>query len=103
MGIDTSPVPDDPDATIRKAQTVRQAALAPAKPSSQDRAVAAQATKMEATARAEKLKEEKEEPESIMSIDHRESGNPNEGKEYISIGSDKNTVAQVGSQVDLWA
>jgi hypothetical protein len=41
--IDTSPVPHDPRATIAKMQTVESAALAPADPSSQDRAVAAQA------------------------------------------------------------
>ena len=39
--MDTSPVPGDPQATIRKAQTVRQAALAPAEPSGQDQRAAA--------------------------------------------------------------
>ncbi len=51
--LDTSPVPDDPQATIQKAQTVRRAALAPAQPSSQDHRVAAQATQMEFAARTE--------------------------------------------------
>lgn len=55
--IDTSPVPNDPQATIRKAQQVRRAAQAPADPSSQDRRVAAQATVMERQARAELLSE----------------------------------------------
>ncbi len=41
--IDTSAVGGDPSATIRKLETVRRAALAPAKPSGQDRSVAAQA------------------------------------------------------------
>lgn len=41
--IDTGTVGGDPSATIRKLETVRRAALAPAKPSGQDRAVAAQA------------------------------------------------------------
>ncbi len=41
--IDTSPVPNDPQATIQKMQTIRQAALAPADPSAQDRRVAAKA------------------------------------------------------------
>ena len=50
---DTSPVPGDAEATIRKAQTIRAAALAPANPSAQDRAVAAAATPMEAAARRE--------------------------------------------------
>ena len=42
-----------PEEAIRNAQQVRAAALAPAEPSSQDRAVAAHATAMEAAARAE--------------------------------------------------
>ncbi len=41
--IDTSAVPDDPQATIQKMQQLISAALAPASPSAQDRAVAAQA------------------------------------------------------------
>lgn len=51
--IDASPVQGDPEATVRKAQVVRAAALAPAEPSSQDRAVAAAATKMEQQALAD--------------------------------------------------
>jgi hypothetical protein len=42
-----------PEETIRNAQTVRSAALAPADPSGQDRAVAAQAAVMESKAREE--------------------------------------------------
>lgn len=43
VSIDTAPVDGDPAATIQKLQIVRSAALAPAEPSAQDRAVAAQA------------------------------------------------------------
>jgi len=39
VSIDTSSVPGDPAATMRKMQQVRAAALAPASPSGQDRAV----------------------------------------------------------------
>lgn len=53
VSIDTSPVADDPAATIRKMQRVRNAALAPVDPSPQDRRVASEATRTEATARAE--------------------------------------------------
>ncbi len=42
--IDTSEVPDNPEATVRKMETVRAAALAPADPSGQDRSVAAEAS-----------------------------------------------------------
>jgi hypothetical protein len=50
--IDASPG-RTPEETIAKAQAIRSAALAPADPSPQDRAVAARASQMEATARAE--------------------------------------------------
>lgn len=53
VSIDSSPVQGDPRATIRKAEQVRKAALAPAQPSSQDRAVAAAASGMEVQAQAE--------------------------------------------------
>jgi hypothetical protein len=53
VSIDTSPVRGDPEATIQKAQQIRAAANAPANPSSQDRAVAAQAARMEQVARQE--------------------------------------------------
>ncbi|MEC4671645.1 MAG: putative metalloprotease CJM1_0395 family protein, partial [Nitrospirota bacterium] len=53
VSIDTSSVSGDPQATIQKAQTIRAAALAPANPSAQDRAVATQANRMEAQARQE--------------------------------------------------
>ena len=55
VAIDVSPIPGDPQATIEKAQIVRRAALAPAEPSAQDRAVAAEATAIEQHARAELL------------------------------------------------
>ena len=53
VNIDTSSVPGDPRATIARAQQVRRAALAPAQPSGQDRAVAEQASRTEAQARIE--------------------------------------------------
>ncbi len=58
--IDTSPVPDDPEATEEKARTVRRAALAPANPSAADQAIAAKATAMETKARTDKMKEDAE-------------------------------------------
>ncbi|GJL67096.1 MAG: hypothetical protein NPIRA05_20670 [Nitrospirales bacterium] len=60
VNIDTSPVPGNPEATIRKAQQIRAAALAPADPSSQDRAVAASTAALEAQARQELQKEREE-------------------------------------------
>ncbi|EON93778.1 hypothetical protein MARLIPOL_01700 [Marinobacter lipolyticus SM19] len=46
VSIDISPVQGDPEATIEKMRVVRAAAMAPAEPSSQDRAVAAEATQI---------------------------------------------------------
>jgi hypothetical protein len=53
VAIDTSPVAGDPEATLRKAQAIKASALAPADPSAQDRAVAAQAAQLAASAQAE--------------------------------------------------
>lgn len=46
VGIDVSPIPNDPQATLAKARQVIQAAMAPAEPSSQDYAVAQSAQAM---------------------------------------------------------
>ncbi|OMH38229.1 putative metalloprotease CJM1_0395 family protein [Motiliproteus sp. MSK22-1] len=55
VSIDTRPVSGDPEATIQKAQTIIQAALAPANPSSQDIQVAARAQGLLVEAQAELL------------------------------------------------
>lgn len=53
VSVDTSAVGNDPEATIRKAEQIRRAALAPADPSAQDLAVAAQATAQAQQARTQ--------------------------------------------------
>ncbi|MCM0612724.1 hypothetical protein KFJ24_09620 [Marinobacter sediminum] len=53
VSIDVSPVQRDPQATIEKMRVVRAAAMAPADPSGQDRAVAAQAIQVMLQARSE--------------------------------------------------
>jgi hypothetical protein len=53
VDFDTSEVPGDPEATLRKAEQLQRAALAPGDPSPQDRAVAAMAAAMAARARQE--------------------------------------------------
>lgn len=60
VSIDVSPE-KDPEATIRKMQVVRRAALAPAEPSNQDRQVAAQASQNETRARQELAKQRQSE------------------------------------------
>lgn len=57
--IDASPIEGDPEATIAKLDVVLAAALAPAKPSAQDRKVAAAAVAGRNQARAELLAKEK--------------------------------------------
>lgn len=63
VNIDVSPG-RDPGETIRRARQIRAAALAPADPSGQDRAVAAQAARMEQQARAELAQERQDAPDS---------------------------------------
>ena len=60
VSLDMSPIPNNPEATIRKAQIIKNAALAPADPSGADRAVAASAENMEAKARNEIREEQSE-------------------------------------------
>lgn len=66
VSIDTSEVADDPEATIRKAQVVYRAALAPAEPSGQDRSVASAAKRMEGEARRDLAEERREEMSEAM-------------------------------------
>ncbi len=63
--VDTSKVPNDPEATIRKAQIVKRAALAPEHPSAQDRRVAAEASRMELEARRELAKQRQEDASAL--------------------------------------
>lgn len=82
VSIDISPVPGNPEATMDKAERVRRAALAPAEPSNQDRAVAAQATQLQVEAQAEmremereaRVEAEQQAEEARSSGDGREQG-----------------------------
>lgn len=60
VSIDVSEEPGDPQATIRKAETIRRAALAPANPSGPDQSIAAKATAMANKARGELLNSQKQ-------------------------------------------
>lgn len=77
VGIDTSPVAGNPEATIEKARVVQRAALAPAEPSNQDRRVAQAASQMMAQARVElsqqQAMERLEEQEATNSEDDNDS------------------------------
>ncbi len=56
VSIDTSDIQGDPEASLRKADIIKRAALAPISPSSQDQKVAAQASAMANKAQAELIK-----------------------------------------------
>ncbi|WP_051235024.1 putative metalloprotease CJM1_0395 family protein [Marinimicrobium agarilyticum] len=75
--IDTSAVPNDPQATIEKAQQIRRAAYAPAEPSDTDRRVAAQAAQMEAEARAELRRQQVEDVRAEAENSSEEAGSEN--------------------------
>ncbi|MGG5873503.1 putative metalloprotease CJM1_0395 family protein [Pseudomonas peli] len=64
VGIDTSPIPNDPEATLRKMEVVIRAALAPAEPSAQDRQVAAQAMAQMSEARAQLAQQQSSEAQA---------------------------------------
>ncbi len=55
VGIDTSPIPGDPQATIQKMRQIKNAALAPANPSAQDLKVASKAASLSSQALSELL------------------------------------------------
>lgn len=65
VSIDISAVPNDPQATIDKMRTVKNAALAPAEPSAQDRSVASSANRMIMQAQAELASQRAEEFQAV--------------------------------------
>lgn len=71
--IDTSPIPNDPQATLEKAEIIQRAALGVAEPSAADRAAAADARAMAAEARAEILQQEQVEAEEAQASQESES------------------------------
>ncbi len=75
VSIDVSAVSGDPKATIDKMRTVQAAALAPAEPSSQDRSVAATASRIMLQAQSELVAQQAEvrEAEAQKSQDEQES------------------------------
>ena len=76
VGIDTSPIANDPEATLQKAQQIRAAAQAPANPSAQDRQVAASASQMEAKARQEIAEQRLEGNEELVGKVESENSEP---------------------------
>lgn len=69
VSIDVSEVPNNPQATILKAETIRRAALAPASPSGPDLSIASKAAAMANKARATLLDSQKQAANSGTHID----------------------------------
>ena len=91
VSIDVSPVAGDPQATIEKMRVVRSAALAPAQPSGQDRAVAAEAMQQMLQAQSELAMEGQQGSRSAG-----EAGSDEESSGASRAGSDgTNTYQQV--------
>ncbi len=88
--IDTSEIPGDPESTIQKMQVIRSAAMAPANPSSKDRSVAAEATRIENQARQEMLTKQYADAEALGSeipgAESKNSNAPGTGNPSISRG-----------------
>ena len=104
VSIDTSPVPGNPEATARKAQTVKRAALAPRDPSGQDLAVAAQAAQLEVQARqeakAEKAEENESEPENApSSIEESGESEKGSGEANSESGNESNQDSPLARRV----
>lgn len=81
-----------PQKSIAKARVIRQAALAPADPSAQDRAVAAAAAKLEQTARVE-LREMKA-AETKKAAEERESSEVEAAEEAPLLGEGEGVAAE---------
>lgn len=77
VSIDASPVSGNPEATIRKMEIVKRAALAPSSPSGQDHRVAAEAdAKIQSARREIQDEKRKEATEAAEKRDARRNGEP---------------------------
>ncbi len=97
--IDTSKA-DNPHATLRKAQQIKKAALAPANPSSQDRKVAAEAETMANEAQQEIRNENLEENKELTTNNNKENTNINDNENNPSIPkltNEQNLMKSYGS------
>ncbi|MEL7312818.1 MAG: putative metalloprotease CJM1_0395 family protein [Pseudomonadota bacterium] len=99
VSVDTSEIPDDPQATLRKAQTLRRAALAPAEPSRQDRAVAAQMSRMAAEASRDIAAETRESvAAAIQARSQSQGGETETDQQAPSVSRDAISAYSIGGQ-----
>ena len=97
VSVDTSPIPGDPEATLRKAQQLQRAALAPAEPSAQDQSVAAEAASMAIKARIELARQEQQERQEQTSGSGSETDSrtgPETGFDRLSERFDTQTTGE---------
>jgi hypothetical protein len=94
VGIDTSPVPGDPQATIQKMRQVKSAALAPANPSTQDIKVASQASQTSSKALSE-----------LMMLEAKEQAESNESKAFGNLQKASDSYIKVNNlpEEDLYS
>ena len=97
VSIDVSPVSGDPEATIQKMEVVKRAALAPAEPSPQDRAVAAQADQTRLKAQAELREQRAEEQQAATEGGTAGTG---EGQSVQQAGRAAGAYAQAAQAID---
>lgn len=93
----------NPEETIRKAQIIRAAALAPAEPSGQDRAVAAKAAQMEAEARAEQSGVDNDDEQEPDAVDEVSQQNSEKGKAATEQYQNVAAEFKSDSRLQLWA
>ncbi len=101
VSIDTSTVPDNPQATIRKLETVRAAALAPADPSPQDRQVAARASILIADARRQLALQMREDATRTDANKGTDRSDASDKTGSSKLASDSASEAVFGSDTDL--
>lgn len=85
-----------PEATIRKLQKARRAALAPAQPSGQDRSVAARASQIEAEAR---IALQREKSESTKEKDDQQQVSPS--SMHQNPFKDDNIASEIGNNLSV--
>ena len=100
VSVDTAPIAGDPQATMEKARIVRAAALAPANPSGQDRAVAARASQMGIDASAELVRQRSESRAEQFSDDGQPEGDAPARAEGVSVYEGLKSDAQSGRYFD---
>jgi len=102
VSIDTSPVKDDPAATLKKADAIRRAALAPARPSTQDQQVASNANAMSEKARVDLIKLTQELDKELRATEDPDKEDQSEQAENDANNSDAvEPSIPVNSRLDI--